>query len=73
MEMFMKMKNANIKPDSYPTTRLRAVLVIFGMFEEAVRLMKEMSSNGFDYDLITYSSILEVVGKIDDICNDSVP
>ncbi|KAF9598772.1 hypothetical protein IFM89_031440 [Coptis chinensis] len=35
------------------------VLVGLGMFEEAVRLMKEMSSNGFDYDLITYSSILE--------------
>jgi hypothetical protein len=36
------------------------------MFEEAAKLMREMGSRGFEYDHITYSSILEAVGKVDE-------
>jgi hypothetical protein len=35
------------------------------MFEEAAKLMKEMNTLGFEYDLITYSSILEAIGNVD--------
>ncbi|KAK1289560.1 Pentatricopeptide repeat-containing protein [Acorus calamus] len=37
-----------------------------GMFEKAAKLMKEMRLKGFEYDRITYSSILEAIGQVDE-------
>ena len=65
MEMLSKMKNSEIKPDAVSYNTVLGALSRAGLFEEAARLMKEMTSKGFDYDTITYSSILEAVGKID--------
>lgn len=67
VEMFTKMKSSKkVKPDSVSYNTVLSCLSRAGMFEEAARLMKEMRVNGFEYDLITYSSILEAVGKIDE-------
>ncbi|KAK4789918.1 hypothetical protein SAY86_017222 [Trapa natans] len=67
MEIFTRMKNnMKIRPDSVSYNTMLGCLSRAGMFEEAAKLMKEMNSEGFEYDLITYSSILEAVGKVDE-------
>jgi pentatricopeptide repeat protein len=63
------MKTSTIKPDAVSYNTVLGCLSRAGLFEEAAKLMKEMSSKGFEYDLITYSSILEAVGKVDEDCN----
>jgi pentatricopeptide repeat protein len=64
--MFMKMKDSLIKPDAVSYNTILGSLSRSGMFEEAAKLMREMGSRGFEYDHITYSSILEAVGKVDE-------
>ncbi|CAH9093054.1 unnamed protein product [Cuscuta epithymum] len=67
IDMFMKMKESrDIKPDAVSYNTVLGCLSRAGMFEEAARLMKEMNVNGFEYDVITYKSILEAVGQIDE-------
>ncbi|XVE88929.1 hypothetical protein DITRI_Ditri19aG0109500 [Diplodiscus trichospermus] len=68
MEMLTKMKNSKIKPDVVSYNTVLGCLSRAGMFEEAAKLMKEMKARGrgFEYDLITYCSILEAVGKINE-------
>lgn len=64
--MLGKMKTSGIQPDAVSYNTVLGVLSNAGMFEEAVKLMKEMSSKGFSYDVITYSSIVEAVGRVDE-------
>jgi pentatricopeptide repeat protein len=65
MEMLSNMKQSAIKPDAVSYNTVLGALSHAGMFEEAAKLMKEMNVLGFEYDLITYSSILEAIGKVD--------
>ncbi|VFR02593.1 unnamed protein product [Cuscuta campestris] len=68
VDMFVKMKESgDVKPDAVSYNTVLGCLSRAGMFEEAARLMKEMSVNGFEYDHITYKSILEAVGQIDEV------
>lgn len=62
------MKNSGIQPDAVSYNTVLGALSNAGMFDEAVKLMKEMTSKGFSYNLITYSSILEAMGRVDEDC-----
>ncbi|KHM98766.1 Pentatricopeptide repeat-containing protein [Glycine soja] len=66
LEMFTKMKNSTNKPDAVSYDTILGCLSRAGLFEEAAKLMQEMGSKGFQYDLIAYSSVIEAVGKVDD-------
>ncbi|KAJ4843837.1 hypothetical protein Tsubulata_047104 [Turnera subulata] len=58
-EMFAKMKESRFKPAAVSYDTLLGCLSRF-----AAKLMKEMNLKGFEFDHITYSSILEAVGKL---------
>jgi pentatricopeptide repeat protein len=62
--MLYNMKQSSIKPDAVSYNTVLSSLSQAGMFEEAAKLMKEMNVLGFEYDLITYSSILEAIGNV---------
>lgn len=62
------MKNSGTQPDAVPYNTVLSALSNAGVFDEAVKLMKEMTSKGFSYNLITYSSILEAMGRVDEDC-----
>ena len=64
--VFTKMKNSTNKPDAVSYDTILGCLSRAGLFEEAAKLMQEMGSKGFQYDLIAYSSVIEAVGKVDD-------
>ncbi|KAH9615789.1 hypothetical protein KSS87_003284 [Heliosperma pusillum] len=66
MEMFETMKSSKLKPDAVSYNTVLSCLSRAGMFEESVKLIKEMDRNGLKYDHITYSSLLEAVGTVDD-------
>jgi pentatricopeptide repeat protein len=63
--MLSNMKQSTVRPDVVSYNTVLGALSHAGMFEEASKLMKEMNTLGFEYDLITYSSILEAIGKVD--------
>uniref|UniRef100_A0A0A0L8E8 Pentacotripeptide-repeat region of PRORP domain-containing protein n=1 Tax=Cucumis sativus TaxID=3659 RepID=A0A0A0L8E8_CUCSA len=69
IEMFTKMKESEIMPDAVSYNTILSCLSRAGMFEMAAKLMREMKLKGFEYDSITYSSILEAVGKVDEDCS----
>ncbi|RXH88579.1 hypothetical protein DVH24_000178 [Malus domestica] len=60
LEMFAKTKHSKIEPDAVTYN------TILGCKAD------ERDSTGFEYDLNTYSSILEAVGKVDDIHKSSL-
>ncbi|XP_047310402.1 pentatricopeptide repeat-containing protein At3g16010 [Impatiens glandulifera] len=68
IDMFRKMqKQSRLKTDAVSYNTVLGCMSRAGMFEEAALLMKDMEAKGFKYDLITYSSILDAVGKVDEV------
>ncbi|KMZ56293.1 putative Pentatricopeptide repeat-containing protein [Zostera marina] len=65
LDMLRWMKE-NVEVDGVSYNTVLSCLSHAGMFEEAAKLMKEMTVLGFEYDVISYKSILEAVGKIDE-------